>query len=193
MADLLANLPLGTLLPVGRHGAPGSAGIVLSTRPLAAATLVAGRDRSAVATALEAAFGLAPVDAPRHVAAGNLAFVGTGPGRWLVLSEGADLAARLTAVVGPSASVFDQSGGMVVLSLEGAALSRLIEKLVPLDFDPAAFPVGSAATTTLAHVNVTLWTETEGTLCIAVGRSYFAAFLRGLLSASAECGLDWRG
>ena len=193
MADMLANLPLGTPLPLGHHGRPGPAGIILETVACHAATLVAGRDPAAVAAALSAAFGATIVDAPARVEAGDVGFVGVGPGRWLVTSTTSDLAARLAAAVGSTASVFEQSGGTVVMRASGPALPDFLARLVPLDCDAGAFPVDRAATTTLAHVNATLWREADGAFVFAVGQSYRAAFLRAAAHVAAPFGLDRRG
>lgn len=193
MADMLANLPLGTPLPLGHHGRPGQAGIVLETVACHAATLVAGRDPAVVVAALSAAFGAAVVDAPARVAADGVAFVGIAPGRWLVTSTADGLAARLAAAVGATASVFEQSGGTVVMRASGPALPDFLARLVPLDLDAAVFPAGRAATTTLAHVNATLWREADGAFVFAVGRSHAPAFLRTAAHMAAPFGLDRRG
>lgn len=192
MADMLANLPLGTPLPLGPHGKPGPAGIVLETLAVSAATLVAGRDKAAVTAALSAAFGVDVVDAPVRVEAADVAFVGVGPGRWLVTATTNDLAARLAAAVGSTASVFEQSGGTVVMRASGPALPDFLARLVPLDCDEAVFAAGRAATTTLAHVGATLWREADGAFVFAVGRSYATAFLRTAAHMAAPFGLDRR-
>ena len=193
MADLLASLPLGKQLPPGPFGAPGTAGVILHSTPLSACTLVAGRDKAALRTAIAARFGLEPDDAPKYCASETAAFIGTGPGHWLVLSAHDDLFARLEQAAGAAGSVFEQSGGLVVLEAAGPDLPRALAKLIPLDLDPSAFPVGTAATTNAAHINVTLWKPNEGRFAFAVGRSFFAAFLRAFACAAAEFGLDWRG
>ncbi|WP_374545340.1 sarcosine oxidase subunit gamma [Rhodoblastus sp.] len=193
MADLLASPPLGQHLPTGRFGAPGPAGVILNSLPLSACILVAGRDKAALRAAIASHFGIEPEDAPKYQATDTASFIGTGPSRWLVLSVQDNLFARLEQAAGAAGSVFEQSGGLVVLEAAGPELPRTLAKLIPLDLDPAIFPIGAAATTNAAHINLTLWKTEEGCFAFAVGRSFFAAFLRAFACAAAEFGLDWRG
>jgi sarcosine oxidase gamma subunit len=69
-------------------------------------------------------------------------------------------------------------------------LTDWLAKLVPLELD--ALPVGAAATTNVAHINVTLW-WTADAVCFALGLSFLAAFLRAAASAAAEYGFDRLG
>jgi methylglutamate dehydrogenase subunit D len=192
MADILAALPPGTILAPGLYGATGAGRIALRAIPMEACTLVAGRNRVAVVARAREAFGVDLIDAPRRSGHGDATFIGVGPGRWLVLSATPDLAGRLEAAFAPEASAFEQSGGLVVLEGEGSAMRSLLAKLVPLDLDDTIFSAEDAATTTAAHVNLTLWRHGEGWR-FAVGRSYLPAFLRAFACAAAEYGLDWAG
>jgi len=189
MTDFLATLPLGKPLPPGLYGAENPERIALRRVAADACTLVAGRDRNAV---IEKAKGLGVdlVDGPRR-SGGDMAFIGVGPGRWLVLSPDQSLLDRLETVFAPEASVFAQGGGLVVLDASGPATGAVLSKLVPLDVE--IFSVGRAATTTAAHVNLTLWRHDDTHWRFAVGASYLAAFLRAFACAAAEYGLDWVG
>lgn len=193
MADVLAGLPLGRTLPPGHYGAGGSASVTLLSAPSDACTLVAGRDRGAVLARACAAFGTDLCDAPRLSRGGDVEFYGTAPGRWLALSATTGLGGRLEAAFAPAASIFEQGGGLVVLEAAGEPMRAVLAKLVPLDLDPAVFAVGDAATTTAAHVNLTIWRQDSDRWRFAVGRSNLAAFLRAFAGASAEFGLDWAG
>lgn len=192
MAEFLASLPLGKILPVAHHGAAG-AGVTLRSIAMQACILVAGRDRAAVIAKARSAFAVELCDAPSLSAGGGIEFIGLGPGRWLVLSAEGDLAARLEAACAPDGSTFDQSGGLVLLEAEGKDIGAVLAKLIAIDLHPSVFAVGAAATTTAAHVNLTLWLCEEGRWRFALGRSYLAAFLRAFSCASAEFGLDWAG
>lgn len=193
MVDGLSQLPLGKSFPVGAFGVPGPAGVSLQTQPRSVCVVVAGRDRAALFAALNAAFAADFADAAKVVAGCAVEFIGIAPGAWLVLSEEPDLFERLERAVGATAGVFEQSGGLVVLEATGPDLTRALAKLIPLDLHPAAFPIGSAATTTAAHVNLTLWRADVDRFCFAVGRSYLAACLRAFAAAAAEFGFSWRG
>ena len=193
MADFLATLPLGKILPAGHYGPEGASGLRLKTFSSDLCTLVAGQDRSKVIVRARDAFAVDLVDGPRHSAGNGVDFIGVGPGRWLALAPESGLAQRLDAALAPAASVFDQTGGLVLLEAEGDGMHGVLAKLAPLDLHPAVFPVGAAATTTAAHVNITFWHGQGGVWRFAVGRSYLAAFLRLFSCAAAEFGLDWGG
>jgi methylglutamate dehydrogenase subunit D len=193
MADYLASLPLGKLLPPGRHGLPGAPGIRLKTISADACTLVAGRNLPEVIAKAREALSVGLTDGPRRSAGAGIDFIGIGPGRWLAVAPETGLAQRLEAALAPAASIFEQGGGLVLLEAEGAAIESVLAKLAPLDLHPDVFPVGAAATTTAAHVNMTFWRCDGGTWRFAVGRSYLAACLRLFSCAAAEFGLDWTG
>jgi sarcosine oxidase subunit gamma len=193
MADFLASLPLGKLLPPGHHGFLGAPGIRLKTVAADACTLVAGRDLPAVIVKARDAFSVDLTDGPRRSAGAGIDFIGIGPGRWLALALETGLAQRLEAALAPAASIFEQGGGLVLFEAEGGAIDRVLAKLAPLDLHPDVFPVGAAATTTAAHVNMTFWRCEGGAWRFAVGRSFVAAFLRLFSCAAAAFGLDWTG
>jgi sarcosine oxidase subunit gamma len=190
VADFLAHLPLGHILPPGAYG---TAGVTLSKQPRHAATLVAGRNRPALDTAVTKTFGVLLIDAPQVSTGDDIDFIGIGTGRWLVLSQGANLRLRLERAVGQSGSALEQSGGLVVLGAGGPALADVLAKLVAIDLDPGVFPVGAAATTNVAHINVTFWKNASGEVSFALGSSFVSAFLRVMASAAAEYGFEWRG
>lgn len=193
MPDFLASLPLGKKLPPGHYGAEGAGAATLRLVATDACTLVAGRDRPAVIAKARSGLAVELHDAPRRAAVGGVEFIGTGPGRWLVLSEAAGLKQELEAAFAPEASVFEQGGGLVVLEAAGTSIRDVLAKLVPLDLHPAVFTLGDAATTTAAHVNLTLWLQQAERWRFAVGRSSLAAFLRAFACAAAQFGLDWAG
>ena len=195
MADVLNTLPVSRRLPAGHYGAATSAPGVVAVEILrAAAMLVAGRGQGgSVAATATAALGVPMVDGPCCAHADGFEFIGIGPGRWLVIAEGDGeaLTQRLEASFAP-ASVVDQSGGLVIFEASGACLDKTLPKFVAVDLDDAIFPIGAAATTTAAHINLTLWRVGAESWRIAIGRSYAAAFLRLLAVSAAEFGFELR-
>lgn len=191
MADLLASHPVTRRLPAGFHGAKTAAPVTIHEVALAGATVIAGRGLAAtVAAKAGSAFGTTPVDGPKHTEAGDIAFLGIGPGRWLALAEGSGdaLVERLEGALAPEASIVDQSGGQVVFEVSGGATVEMAAKILSLDLDLAVFPVGVVATTIADHVGVTLWRIAPDAFGFIVGRSYAGAFERVLAAASAEFG-----
>jgi sarcosine oxidase subunit gamma len=198
VADLLDSLPVSRRPPAGRYGAEDAIpGVVVAEIFRAAAILLAGRGQgSVVSLDAEAFFGVPLADEPRCVvaAAAAVEFIGVGPGRWLVLGEGESegLIQRLEAAFAPQASIVDQSGGLVLFEASGRKIAETLTKFIAIDVDPSVFPIGVAATTTAAHVNMTLWLAGPDRWRFAVARSYVAAFLRIFVFAAAEFGLELR-
>lgn len=194
MADLFASLPASRRPAAGRHGVPtGPAGITIRPLERAVATVAARRGRAdAVAAALAAAFGLPVRDAARVAADATHAFAGIAPGRWTVVAAGEAeaLATALVAAVGADAMVVDQSGGQVVLAIEGPQLAPFLAKLAAIDLDPAATPGDLAVTTSLAHIGATLLRRGTERVELVVGRSFEVSMLRTLAATAAEFGCD---
>ena len=137
-----------------------------------------------IARALE----VPPISGPGWSGDGALTLISTGPGTWLALSDGAPQshAARVAEAVGSLASVVDQSGGYVVLTLSGPGARTVLQRGAPIDLHPEAFGPGSAAVTVIAHVGVILRQLDESpTYEVAVFRSYAASFRRWLDAAIA--------
>lgn len=195
MDDVLAGLPSSRKLGPGRYGAAGpQVGITLRAVDRAAATLVSPTAGICALGARAAeGFGAALPSGPCWIAGQEVEFIGIGPGRWLALAEGdsESLIGRLEKVFAPAAAVIDQSGGLVVFEATGQRIRHMLAKLLAIDIDPAAFPPGSAATTAVAHVGITVWLDANGTCWrFAVGLSYEAAFLRAIAEAAAEYGFE---
>ena len=190
--DFFSKLPPEKPLAPGHPGAnDDTSGLpVRRLNSLALATLIAGRGHEEVlGNGVRAAFG---VDLPRGPRAtlGAVTFVGTGPGRWLVVSEasdGATLEEKLAGAAGKAGSVCDQSDGLVVFELTGTHLRDVLAKMLPIDIHPRVFGAGSAATTAMALIGVTFW-QLDDAPCyrFAVARSYETAFIRVLEARHSE-------
>lgn len=192
----LAALPFDTVAPAGHYGLANATGITATRlEGLAIATLQARKGAgAALVETLRQSLTPAFVDAPRAVSAGNAVFIGTGPARWLALSdEDAELAATLAKTAGPLAAVTEQSDAFVVFDLRGARVPDTLAKGALIDLDPRAFQIGDTATTVIAHLGVTLWRAGEECWRLLVGRSLHAAFCRFLIASAAEYGLELDG
>lgn len=131
------------------------------------------------AGAIGAVLGATLPERPAAVFAGGRAIVGTGPGTWLVLEEGAggDFAEGLAYALAGLAAVSDQSSGYLVQRLSGAGARTLLQRGAAIDFHPDAFRPGSAATTVIAHIGVILWQVDDApTYEVATFRSFAASF-----------------
>jgi sarcosine oxidase subunit gamma len=174
----------------------GPPGVTLTERvDLGLATTMARKGQPAeLRSAVLAAYGIDLPDTSRHVAGHSVALIGTGPGQWLATSEalanGAladDLAAKLKGL----ASVSDQSDGRAIVRIAGPRARDVLAKGLPIDLDPRAFPLGSAATSTISLMGVQLWqADDTRSYDIAFFRSLSESFWRWLTASAAEFGYE---
>lgn len=135
--------------------------------------------RGIAAAAIGAVLGFDLPTSPRAVFAGARTAIGTGPGTWLIVEEGAapDFAERLADLLAGLASVSDQSSSYAVQRLSGPHARTLLQRGAAIDFHPAAFGPGSAATTVIARIGVILWqTDDFPSYDVATFRSYAGSF-----------------
>ncbi|MEP9368318.1 sarcosine oxidase subunit gamma family protein [Xanthobacter sp. VNH20] len=200
MSELLAEIPASAFVPEGRYGAQaGAPGVVASVISAVALAQVVVR-RNGLETVAEIArerLGIALPSGPRAASAGDLTLIGTGPGRFLAVAEGITgdpLLARLAHAFGKAAALTDQSDGQVVIQLSGPRTSETLAKLVPVDLDPSIFKAGDAAATLVALIPLLIWqADVAPTYRFAVPRSFVPAFLRALVGAGGEFGIQLMG
>ena len=196
MADfsLKALSPFASLL----HSVGSGGGVTVSDRDrlgLAALVTLKGQ-RVTVAERLAGAYGIAVPDGPTRVAVDDVAVIGTGPGKWLAVRQGAanSFAADLAALLEAAAAVADQTDGYAVLRLQGPALRQVLAKGVAIDLHDLAFPINHAAVTAIAHIGVILWRlgdagDGNPVFEIALFRSMAGSFVHWLKSSAGEFGL----
>lgn len=198
MSDLFNALSPAHLVPAGHYGVQGATGVSAQVvANLAAATLMARKCKTAEVIAAATAAGLPLVDAPKAVSGAGFEAVGTGPGKWLVFTEGSDgasLRRRLEALATGLGAVTDQSAANLVLDISGPKVREALMKGVAVDIDPRAFQPGDAATTPVSHVGVTFWQRSDApSYRFAVGNTFAPAFLRWLATSAAEYGFALSG
>ncbi|WP_421698008.1 sarcosine oxidase subunit gamma [Ancylobacter sp.] len=197
MADLSSHDPLAGLSfdrvpPSGRYGATGEPGVTVCTTETPFIALVVARNgfAASVAARLGRAFGVEVADRPGAAIGAASTVIGTGPGRFLVLSTlEPDLEGTLRALLGAEAAVTEQSDATVAFDLTGAKVPDLLAKGALIDLDARVFRPGDAATTVIAHIGVTLWRVSETDWRFLVARSFEASFTRFLVASGAEFGL----
>lgn len=198
MSSKLKSLSgLAGLAAPGRYGRrDGAPGISISERVgLGLATVAARKGQTrALQDRVREAYGVDLPHNSRVIAGPEVSFIGSGPGQWLAVSEhlanealARDLAERLKGL----ASVSEQSGGRAVLRISGPRVPDVLAKGLPIDLDPRAFPLGSAATSVISLMGVQLWqVDDTRTYDIAVFRSLSASFWRWLTASAGEFGYE---
>lgn len=180
----------------GRFGRTGPVpGLtVQELRPVSLASVLArGGDEAAARAAVQHTLGLTLPPTGRVAVHGQLALLGVGPGQWFAVSTPVaadeDFEARLGQIFAGSASLFDQSGGRIVLELAGPRVRDVLAKGFAIDLHPAAFGPGQVAATLVSHLNVQLWqVSDEPRYRVFVVRTYFGSFWRWLAASAAEYG-----
>jgi heterotetrameric sarcosine oxidase gamma subunit len=192
--------PLSALAGIavpGRFGkAGGEPGVVIAERVGLGLATVASRkgQEAALKAAVLQAYGVELPDSSRVANGSAVSFVGYGPGQWFAVSESLanealarDLAQRLAGL----ASISDQSGGRTVLRVSGPRARDVLAKGLPIDLDPRAFPLGSAATSVIGHMGVQLWqVDDTRSYDIAIFRSLSHSFWRWLTASAGEFGYE---
>jgi sarcosine oxidase subunit gamma len=151
------------------------------------ATVVARRDRvEDVAAGLLEALRLELAPGPVVSHGRGVKMVGTGPENWLAIGGDANvLAPTLKRAIGHVAAVCDQTDGYGLLRLSGDNAEDLLSRLAPVDLHLSRFKVGSAASTTIAHIPVILWRLEPDVFELAVFRS-FARSLWSVFTDTAD-------
>ena len=155
---------------------------------LQTASLVAFAGRAAeLSAAVQRIWGAVLPTTPRHVTAGDIAFLWAGPDRWLVTaSVGPDLEHLLRRHLGELAAVTDQSDGRIVLRIGGTRVREMLAKLIGIDLHPRRFRAGDTALTLAGHVPVQIWQIDDTPVYeVAVPRSLAESFSRELQAAPA--------
>lgn len=163
---------------------------------LGIARIAARRARKAEAAGiLHANFGIEPPDEPRRVSRGDVGIAAIAPATWLATHErgGNAFAQALRSLLGPCASVTDQSDAYVILGLTGSRVRETLAKLVPMDIHPRSFRVGEVAQTVCGHMSVMLWRLEDAAQGYAafeiwVGRSLAVSLHQAISHAAAEFG-----
>jgi heterotetrameric sarcosine oxidase gamma subunit len=176
-----------------RAAGAGDRVLAVERKGLAIATMIQRRGQSReLSAAVTANFAIDLPFSAEWTANHGVAWLGTGPGKWLAISESrdAEFMGKLKTKLGGFASVIEQSDGLGVLRLSGPALFQTLEKGAQVDLAPGAFPTGSVAVTSVAHVGATLWkVDDEPTVDVAVARSLCNSFLHWLEASAAPYGL----
>lgn len=181
---------------LGAASGTGGGVIVTARDGLGLASVIVRKgQRTALTQRVRQRFDIDLPHGPHRVAAGDIAFAGTGPETWLAMQEngGNDFALYLQQDIGATAAISDQRDAYAVLRMTGLAVRDTLAKLVPIDVHPRAFRPGHLASTVASHIGVTLWRledAPDGTPVfeIAVPRSLAESFWHALSQSAAEFG-----
>ncbi len=187
--------PWAGIVSADHLGAPGQAGVVITTRDgLGIASLiVADGGEAALAQAVAARVGLDLPFSPRAARSARHALVWAGPGQWLLVAPNRNGFADDLAALSGLAAIADQSDSRAALRLSGTRIRDALAKGCMLDLHATAFPPGFAALTSIAHIGVHLWRADDGpdgeaVFELMLARSMAGSFWSWLSASAAEFG-----
>ena len=145
---------------------------------------------AAAAVPASQAFGLALPEQPMTSATNEArAAFWLGPDEWLLIAPDSEVESVLQALEAALADVphalVDVSHRQNALIVEGPAAASALNSAVPLDLDPAAFPVGRVVRTIFEKAEIVLWRMGPERFRIEVWRS-FAPYVRALLEEARD-------
>lgn len=180
----------------GRFGrASSDVGVRLACLPhVPLATVIARSGGSdALAAAVRDTFALDLPPAGRAVFGAAADIVWSAPGQWLIVGRAQGTAADLTGPLRGMVAVSDQSDSRLLVRVSGPRARDVLAKGVAVDLHPSAFPVGSAAVTSVAHLGVQIWHADTDAFVLAAARTSAGSFWSWLLMASTEYGAEVSG
>ena len=192
--------PLRKALVSGRHGAgSGQAGVsLLEIRDIALVQVMARRGKVAeTAKAAKKLFGIEPPQTPRAALGKTATLVWSGPDQFMVFAQlsDEDLFGKLSQTFAGIASLSDQSHGRCLIRISGPKAREALAKFSSLDLHDAAFPAGTAATTSIDHTAVTVWRGTDETdghpaYNVLVFTSFADSLWHTIVDSALEYGVD---
>ena len=199
MADptLAARTALGSVVECGRHGTlAGSPGVIIGERAgIAVVSIMARKDKAeAAAEAARASFGATLPLRPCRVSGKDIAFIWSGPERWIAIAprrSSEDLAKLLGGALSGLAAVAEQGDGRVVIRIAGQRARDVLAKVLAIDLHPRAFRAGDTAVTGAAHLEVQIWQLDDGpTYELMLFRGFAQSFWHWLTQSAAEYGYE---
>lgn len=185
--------PFGPEARPGRHGAAGGSPVLMTERRVDIVQVMASRDAEA-AGGVRDATGLALPGPRKAEIAGDAMAVWIQPSGWLVIRPRGEEGALAKKLGGNEAmAVVDQSHGRCVLRLSGAHAGGVLAKGSRVDLHPRVFPPGSAATTSIDHLTVTIVkVDAVPSFDLILPSSFAEAFLDWLRTSATEFGYEIR-
>jgi sarcosine oxidase subunit gamma len=154
-------------------------------RSLASVTCRLAKDEAFTAAA-HALFGVRPPDPGRWTEGSEYSLIWTGPGQWFVqaaFSNHEDIAARLSAGLGGSASVTEQTDAWAQFDLSGPDMPSVLERLTSAD--TRRMDRGAATRTIIEHIGCFVICRAAATSFTVMGpRSYAGSLQHALLAAA---------
>jgi methylglutamate dehydrogenase subunit D len=114
--------------------------------------------------------------------------------RIFIVARDADLLLELKAAVSTDkGAIIDQSHGRVCLAVEGSQVEAVLSKLFAIDFNSGIFKNGTGIATAHHVIFVLMYREHETRFLLFPHRSFARDFLKALIKAGTEYGVEVEG
>jgi methylglutamate dehydrogenase subunit D len=124
---------------------------------------------------------------------GDLAFQHAANRVFVVARDADFLPALKAAVPNDKAAIIDQSHGRVCLAVEGPRVEDVLSKLFAIDFDAHVFKTGRGIATAHHVIFALIYRENETRFLVFPHRSFARDFLKSLIKAGTEYGVEIEG
>ncbi len=192
MADVLDRTsPLLAVADPGRFGAPGDPGVHLTDRLCESLVQVQAWPDTITETKslIKKVTGTTVKTGQTVARKGGVLVMPTGPGRWLIEDETADLEVRLRqAAPAETGAVTGLTHARIVVSISGEKCEWVLASGIALDFSIEAFPIGTAKLGHHQEIGLTIHRVAEDAFDLYVFTSLARSFWSWITRASAEVG-----
>lgn len=202
MADFSWNTqsPLKKALVAGRQGFTGGpAGVTLTElRDIVLVQVIARRGKTIeTVKAAKKLFGVEPPSTPRVVTGKIATLIWSGPDQFLAFAARSadDQFGKFAQAFAGIASLSDQSDGRCLIQVSGPCARAALAKFSSLDLHDTAFPIGTAATSSVHHTAVNIWREADradghAVFNLLVFTSFADSLWHTIADSSLEYGLE---
>lgn len=116
---------------------------------------------------------------------GDVKILGLSPDQFFVISTAATMPTGnlVSGALAGNGYVSDQSDNWVALRLEGPLVLPALERICPLDLDPAVFAVGSVARTVMEHIGSIIHREGPERFLLLSASSFAHSFLHAVATS----------
>lgn len=120
----------------------------------------------------------------------NAVFLGLQQDQFFLLFDHADEnpIEQVTAKLGESGYLTDQSDGWVIIRLSGPDTRKALARICPIDLRPDNFRMGHVARTVMEHLGVIILREDDDAFLLMSARSSAGSFLHALETSAQNVG-----
>lgn len=193
MVDLPDRVsPLDAVAEPGMFGADAQNPKIFLSENLCGSLVQVQAWPDTAATVEKAIKAVTKLDAPTspHTASSeDMSIMQTGPGRWLIDAEAEGLEDKLRSKISTkSGAVTGLTHARALIEIKGPKAAWVLASGIAIDFDVAAFPIGTSQVSHHHEIGVTIHRTGEESFDLYVFTSFARGFWHWITTASSEVG-----